>query len=162
MGWNSWNNFACHVDEDKIRKQADSFIEFGLDKLGYKYINIDDCWQMDYRQDRRLVVDFRTFPSGLKALGDYIHSKGLLFGIHSTAGTRSCEGREGSLFYEFDDAMAFAAWGVDYIKYDNCNPDMIPAFERFDRMRAALNSTGRPILYSMCSWGLDEVWLWAN
>lgn len=121
MGWNTWNKFGCSINEHIIRDNADRIVELGLDKLGYKYVNIDDCWMLaDRDQNDHMKVDPATFPNGMKAVGDYIHSKDLLFGIYSSAGTYTCEFRAGSLDYEEIDAQDWADWGVDYLKYDNC------------------------------------------
>jgi alpha-galactosidase len=121
MGWNTWNKFACGITEDLIKQTADKIVEMGLDKVGYTYVNIDDCWNAVERDSQgRMQADPVTFPSGMKALGDYIHSKGLKFGIYSSAGTNTCEGRAGSLGREQIDADTWASWGVDYLKYDNC------------------------------------------
>lgn len=112
--------------------------------------------------DGHLQADPTTFPSGMKALGDYIHSKGLKFGLYNSAGTMTCQQRAGSLYHEKVDALDFAAWGVDYLKYDNCYNDNVPATTRYPDMRDALNATGRPIFYSICSWGTEDVDTWGN
>jgi alpha-galactosidase len=133
----------------------------GLDKLGYKYINIDDCWNAVERDSLgRMQADPKSFPSGMKATGDYIHSKGLKFGIYSSAGTYTCEGRAGSLGNEEIDAETWASWGVDYLKYDNCFNHNVPAIVRYPAMRDALNKTGRPIFYSICNWGMEDTVEW--
>jgi len=154
MGWNSWNQFACDISETTIKQAADRIIELGLDKLGYNYVNIDDCWMLvDRTDDGHMQPDPVTFPNGMKAVGDYIHSLGLKFGIYSSAGTLTCQGRAASLDHEFVDAQDFATWGVDYLKYDNCYNQGRDDKERYTAMRDALNATGRPIFYSICSWG---------
>ena len=133
----------------------------GLDKLGYKYVNIDDCWNAVERDSLgRMQADPKSFPSGMKASGDYIHSKGLKFGIYSSAGTYTCEGRAGSLGNEDIDAQTWASWGVDYLKYDNCFNHNVPAIVRYPAMRDALNKTGRPIFYSICNWGMEDTVEW--
>ena len=121
MGWNSWNQFACNVTEDLIKHAADRMIDLGLDKLGYKYVNVDDCW-MDYNRsaDGHLVPDPVNFPSGMKALSDYMHEKGMKFGLYESSGTMTCQKRAGSLHHEEIDAQDFADWEVDYLKFDNC------------------------------------------
>ncbi|KAF1897547.1 hypothetical protein Lal_00036989 [Lupinus albus] len=125
MGWNSWNHFSCEIDEKMIRETADALVSTGLSKLGYTYVNIDDCWAeliRDYKGN--LAAKNSTFPSGIKALADYVHSKGLKLGIYSDAGYFTCSKKmPGSLNHEFQDAKTFASWGIDYLKYDNCNND---------------------------------------
>ncbi|KZV14670.1 hypothetical protein F511_40699 [Dorcoceras hygrometricum] len=142
---------------------TDALITTGLAKLGYIYVNIDDCWS-DLSRDSKgqLVPDPDTFPSGIKALADYVHSKGLKLGIYSDAGAFTCQVRPGSIFHESDDAKLFAAWGVDYLKYDNCFNLGIEPKKRYPPMRDALNATGREIFYSLCEWGVDDPALWAG
>eukprot|EP00252_Welwitschia_mirabilis_P008551 TRINITY_DN2047_c0_g1_i1.p1 TRINITY_DN2047_c0_g1~~TRINITY_DN2047_c0_g1_i1.p1 ORF type:complete len:173 (+),score=23.31 TRINITY_DN2047_c0_g1_i1:70-588(+) len=125
MGWNSWNHFGCNISETMIRETADALVSNGFDKLGYVYVNIDDCWAAPKRdKNKRLVPRPSTFPSGIKALADYVHGKGLKLGIYSDAGYLTCSKQQpGSLGYEQIDADTFAEWGVDYLKYDNCNTD---------------------------------------
>src|SRR5690606_21453878 len=118
MGWNSWNEFACDVNEDMIKEMADAMVESGMEDAGYEYIIIDDCWHGERDSLGFIQADPKTFPSGIKALADYIHSKGLKFGIYSCAGYKTCAGRPGSRGYEYQDAMQYAKWGVDYLKYD--------------------------------------------
>ncbi|KAL2558284.1 Alpha-galactosidase 3 [Forsythia ovata] len=163
MGWNSWNYFACDINEEVIKETADALISTGLAKLGYNYVNIDDCWSELVRDSEgQLVPDDRIFPSGLKALADYVHSKGLKLGIYSDAGTLTCQYHPGSLGHESDDAARFASWGIDYLKYDNCFNLSIKPEERFPPMRDALNATGRSIFYSICEWGVNDPALWAG
>ncbi|KAG2633959.1 hypothetical protein PVAP13_2NG224303 [Panicum virgatum] len=123
MGWNSWNHFNCNINEQTIRQVADAMVDTGLAKLGYEYINIDDCWAAHDRDSQgNLVPNPSTFPSGMKALSDYVHGKGLKLGIYSDAGPRTCSQQmPGSLGHEEQDAKTFASWGLDYLKYDNCN-----------------------------------------
>ena len=162
MGWNTWNKFNCDISEKPVETAIDKVVELGLDKLGYNYINLDDCWMKEGRTaDGHFIVDTVAFPKGMKALGDYIHSKGLKFGIYSSAGTMTCAGRAGSLYYEENDAQDWASWGVDYLKYDNCYNDGVPGTVRYKAMREALASTGRDIFYSLCNWGEEESWRWA-
>eukprot|EP01114_Cavostelium_apophysatum_P003218 TRINITY_DN129_c0_g2_i1.p1 TRINITY_DN129_c0_g2~~TRINITY_DN129_c0_g2_i1.p1 ORF type:complete len:411 (+),score=76.18 TRINITY_DN129_c0_g2_i1:2-1234(+) len=164
MGWNSWNHFACNVNETVVRAAADQLIETGLADLGFRYVNVDDCWawKRDPDNDYMIIADPTSFPSGMKALAAYVHSKGLLFGVYSDAGPHTCGGRPGSLGFETIDAKAYASWGVDYLKYDNCNVTLAQKpEERYPVMRDALNATGRPILFSMCEWGVDAPWDWA-
>ncbi|ONK77145.1 uncharacterized protein A4U43_C02F3560 [Asparagus officinalis] len=163
MGWNSWNFFACNINEKVIKETADALISTGLADLGYIYVNIDDCWHSLLRNLKgELKPDPKTFPSGIKAVADYIHSKGLKLGIYSDAGIFTCQVRPGSLYHENDDAELFASWGVDYLKYDNCFNLGIKPEERYPPMRDALNSTGHSIFYSICEWGVDDPALWAG
>lgn len=140
---------------------ADKIVELGLDKLGYNYVNLDDCWQSEGRDSQGHVIVDSRFPSGIRSLADYIHSKGLLFGIYSSAGTKTCQGRAGSLNFEEVDAQDYAAWQVDYLKYDNCYNQSIPGKERYAAMGEALRKVNRTILYSICNWGLENTTQWA-
>lgn len=160
MGWNSWNHYNCNVTQSVVEKAADTFISLGLDKLGYSYINVDDCWAQSRDSKGVVQPDPVAFPD-FKGMVDYVHSKGLLFGLYSDAGTKTCAGRPGSLGYETVDANTYAAWKVDYLKYDNCNNDNIVPKKRYPVMRDALNKTGRPIFYSMCEWGVEDPAEWA-
>ncbi|KAB2035734.1 hypothetical protein ERO13_D04G150200v2 [Gossypium hirsutum] len=155
MGWNSWNHFGCNIDEKMIRETADALVSTGLSKLGYEYVNIDDCWAEISRDDKgNLVPKKSTFPSGIKALADYVHKKGLKLGIYSDAGYFTCSRRmPGSLGYEEQDAKTFASWGIDYLKYDNCNNDGSKPTQRYPVMTRALMKAGRPIFFSLCEWG---------
>jgi alpha-galactosidase len=162
MGWNSWNKFACNVSEQLIRDMADAMVRSGMKDAGYQYIVIDDCWQVERDAQGNIVADPQRFPSGMKALGDYIHSKGLKFGIYSDAGTGTCQNRPGSRGYEFQDARQYAAWGVDYLKYDWCNHGTQDSAASYSIMRDALKKSGRPIVFSLCEWGSTKPWLWAK
>ncbi|KAF5828409.1 glycoside hydrolase superfamily [Dunaliella salina] len=164
MGWNSWNRFRCEIDEQLIKEVADVMVSSGLRDAGYKYVNIDDCWQWRRDASGSIVPDSRRFPSGMKALADYVHSKGLLFGLYSDTGEKTCEGYPGSWGHEQQDANTYASWGVDYLKYDFCYMEnsQEPVEESYARMSRALNATGRPILFSLCSWGTGKPWLWGN
>lgn len=162
MGWNSWNHFNCKIDEKTIRETADALVSTGLSKLGYIYVNIDDCWAEIARNDKgELVPKNLTFPSGIKALADYVHGKGLKLGIYSSAGYFTCaKAMPGSLGHEEQDAKTFASWGIDYLKYDNCNNDGTKPTVRFPVMTRALMKSGRPIFYSLCEWGDMHPALW--
>lgn len=163
MGWNSWNFFACNINETVIKETADALVWTGLAELGYDYVNIDDCWSAALRDSKdQLVPDPKTFRSGIKALADYVHSKGLKLGIYSDAGMFTCQVRPGSLYHEPDDAQLFASWGVDYLKYDNCFNLGIEPEKRYPPMRDALNAIGRSIFYSLCEWGVHDPALWAG
>ena len=162
MGWNSWNKFACDVNEDLIKEIADAMVESGMKDAGYEYIVVDDCWQVDRDKEGNIIADPDRFPSGIKALADYIHEKGLKFGIYSDAGTETCQGRPGSRGYEFRDARTYAAWGVDYLKYDWCATGTQNAEASYKLMRDALYKAGRPIVFSICEWGSNDPWLWGD
>jgi len=162
MGWNSWNKFGCDVSESLIREMTDAAISSGMKDAGYQYIVIDDCWQVSRDDNGNIVPDAKRFPSGMKALADYIHSKGLKFGIYSDAGTGTCQNRPGGRGYEFQDARQYAAWGVDYLKYDWCNHGTQNSEASYALMRDALAKSGRPIVFSLCEWGSTKPWLWAK
>jgi alpha-galactosidase len=175
MGWNSWNHFAEHVTDADIRSAADALVSTGMRDAGYVYVNVDDTWQ-GKRDAHGVLHPNERFPD-MKALGDYIHSKGLKFGLYSSPGSRTCANFEGSLGHETQDAQLYAAWGVDFLKYDLCyfqeemrkaragHPGdrdaaknlMIAAYRK---MGDALKATGRPILYSLCQYGVDQPWKW--
>ncbi|CAI0468543.1 unnamed protein product [Linum tenue] len=164
MGWNSWNHFQCNVDEDMVKSTADALVSTGLAALGYRYVNIDDCWgELERDKKGNLNAKASTFPSGIKALADYVHAKGLKLGIYSDAGFRTCSKKmPGSLDYEEQDARTFAEWGVDYLKYDNCYHDGSKPHIRYAKMSSALLKVGRPILYSICEWGQEDPAKWAG
>ena len=161
MGWNSWNKFACNINEKLIIDTIDALVDTGLAEAGYNYVNLDDCWQSGRDSNGRIIVD-KNFPNGIKALADYAHKKGLLFGLYSDAGYKTCAGRPGSLGYEEIDAETYAEWGVDYLKYDNCFTDGTKPAIRYPVMRDALLKQNRPIFYSMCEWGVDDPATWAR
>jgi alpha-galactosidase len=162
MGWNSWNKFGCNVSEKLIRETADAMASSGMKDAGYQYVVMDDCWQVKRDANGTIVADPERFPSGVKALADYVHSKGLKFGLYSDAGSKTCAGRPGSRGYEFQDARTYASWGVDYLKYDWCNAERQDAIESYTLMSKALQATGRPIVFSLCEWGSNKPWLWAK
>ncbi|ESQ85246.1 hypothetical protein AEAC466_05915 [Asticcacaulis sp. AC466] len=162
MGWNSWNKFGCDIDEGKIRAVADALVASGMKAAGYTYVVIDDCWQTGRDANGNIVADVAKFPSGIKALGDYIHSKGLKFGLYSDTGIATCQGRPGSRGYEYQDARTYAGWGVDYLKYDWCNTATQDARSSYMLMGDALAKSGRPILFSICEWGKHDPWEWGR
>jgi len=162
MGWNSWNKFGCNVSEDLIRQMADAMVKSGMKGAGYQYVVIDDCWQVERDAIGNIVPDVKHFPSGIKALADYVHSLGLKFGIYSDAGVKTCAKRPGSLGHEYQDALQYAAWGVDYLKYDWCNTTTQDAQAAYALIRNALDATGRPIVLSICEWGTAKPWLWGK
>ncbi|MFF0290558.1 NPCBM/NEW2 domain-containing protein [Streptomyces sp. NPDC005262] len=166
MGFNNWNSTHCRSEfnESMVKGIADIFVEKGLKDAGYQYVNLDDCWAKPQRNaDGKLEADPVRFPNGIKAVADYVHSKGLKLGIYTSAGTKTCDsvGLPGALGHEYSDAQQFADWGVDYLKYDNCNNQGVDAKLRYTTMRDALEATGRPIVYSICEWGQNKPWEWA-
>ena len=138
MGWNSWNHYHFDISEEVIQQTADAMVNSGLAQLGYNYINVDDGWAEFFRDDDGYIVVNKKFPSGMKALGDYIHSKNLRFGIYSDAGYYTCGFQAGSIYHEAQDVERYTEWGVDYLKYDNCYHPIMSAPERYERMREAL------------------------
>ncbi|WP_111445754.1 glycoside hydrolase family 27 protein [Breznakibacter xylanolyticus] len=162
MGWNSWNKFACDVSEQLIMETADAMAASGMKAAGYEYVVIDDCWQVGRDSMGFIVADPVRFPSGIKALADYVHSKGLKFGIYSCAGTETCGGRPGSRGHEFQDAYMYAQWGVDYLKFDWCKTDGQNAVESYRLMSQKLKEAGRPIVFSLCEWGDNKPWNWGK
>lgn len=166
MGFNNWNSTHCRAEfnEEMVKGIADIFVEKGLREAGYEFVNLDDCWAKPQRNaDGKLEADPVRFPNGIGAVADYVHSKGLKLGIYTSAGTKTCDsvGLPGALGHEYSDARQFADWGVDYLKYDNCNNQGVDAKERYTTMRDALAATGRPIVYSICEWGQNKPWEWA-
>ena len=161
MGWNSWNTFRLQINEDLVKGIADTVIEKRLKDAGYEYIVIDDGWQIGRDDNGNIIADPKKFPSGIKALADYVHAKGLKFGIYSDAGYLTCGGFPGSLGHEYQDARQYAAWGVDYLKYDWCHTGNQSAPDSYRLMRNALRAAGRPIVFSICEWGVSKPWTWA-
>ena len=172
MGWNSWNHFHRKVDDATIRAQAEAMVSSGMRDAGYTYINIDDTWEGERDANGNIQTNSK-FPD-MKALADFVHSKGLKLGIYSSPGPTTCAKFEGSYGHELQDARTYAAWGIDYLKYDLCglrdqmraaptpeaaNKIMVDAYIK---MRDALRSTGRPIVYSLCQYGNDAVWRWGT
>ena len=162
MGWNTWNKFHCDIEEKLIQKSIDAMVSTGLKDLGYNYMNLDDCWQIKRDENNVIVPDADKFPNGIKPLADYAHSKGLNFGVYSDAGNLTCQMRPGGLYYEDIDAKTYAEWGVDYLKYDNCWNLGISSKERYPRMTRALMNQTRPIFYSICQWGQEEIPTWGK
>lgn len=172
MGWNSWNMFGCNVSEKLIMGIADEIVSSGMKDAGYKYVVIDDCWQVGRDENGEIVADKDRFPHGIKYLADYIHSRGLKFGIYSCAGVYTCQGRPGGRGHEFQDARTYARWGVDYLKYDWCfakgkDQKCVPsakehAMYAYSAMSDALYAAGRPIVFSICEWGFQQPWEWGK
>ncbi len=160
MGWNSWNKFGCNVSEQLIKETADAMVTGGMRDAGYHYVNIDDCWQVSRDANGSIVADPARFPAGIKALADYVHGKGLKLGIYTDAGTNTCEGRPGSLNHESQDAKTYAEWGVDYVKVDWCHAEGLDPEVQYAKFRDALSQAGRPIIFSICNWGVNAPWKW--
>jgi alpha-galactosidase len=172
MGWNSWNHFATRVSDKDVRNAADAIVSNGMKDAGYIYVNIDDAWE-DKRDAQGNIVPNSKFPD-MKALADYVHGKGLKLGIYSSPGPKTCGGYEGSYQHEEQDAKTYAAWGIDYLKYDLCSygkimkqaapNDQAKQYEMmraaYGKMHKALEATGRPIYFSLCQYGFDSVWKW--
>ncbi|KAI0665930.1 glycoside hydrolase [Trametes maxima] len=177
LGWNTWNAYGCDINEDKVLAAASQFESLGLAEAGYQYINIDDCWPLKTRDAStgRIVPDSTKFPDGISGVAKKVHDLGLKLGIYSDAGTQTCAGYPGSLGNEALDAETFSEWGIDYLKYDNCNvpsnwsdsstpPDgnwyNSNSAVRYRRMTAALDEIKRPIQFNLCIWGTANVWDW--
>lgn len=164
MGWNSWNLVEAEVSDPLIREIADAMVSTGMKEAGYQYIIIDDFWVGGRDATNHLFPDQKRFPNGMKALADYVHSKGLKLGIYSDAAEYTCGGVTASYNFEELDAQTFADWGIDYLKYDYCNApeDVTTAFTRYKKMGDALKKTRRPMVYAICEWGQRKPWLWAR
>jgi alpha-galactosidase len=164
MGWNSWNKFACKgLNEKVVRETADMMASNGMKDAGYQFVNLDDCWQIGRDAAGNILADPERFPSGIKALADYIHGKGLKLGLYTDVGTMTCAKRPGSIGHEYQDAKQYASWGIDYLKVDWCNT--LPgqnSESSYTLMRNALADSGRPIVFSICEWGSTKPWLWAG
>src|SRR6266852_6210879 len=160
MGWNSWNKFGCNVSDKLIREMADVMVSSGMQAAGYQYVNIDDCWQVSRQADGTIVPDPSRFSSGIKALADYVHSKELKFGLYTDAGRLTCQKRPGSFEHEFQDARTYASWGVDYVKVDWCHAEGLDPEVQYAKFRDALAQSGRPIVFSICNWGVKAPWRW--
>ena len=161
MGWNSWNTFGADINEKLIMEMADVIVSAGYKDAGYEYVIIDDCWSLKERVNGKLVADPALFPHGMKALSDYIHGRGLKFGMYSCAGFKTCAGYPSSYGHEFEDAKQFAEWGVDYLKYDFCNfPASGDAKNAYLTMAMALRNSGREIFFAACNWGVQDPAKW--
>ncbi|MEO6456448.1 MAG: alpha-galactosidase, partial [Ginsengibacter sp.] len=163
MGWNSWNTFQTKISDKLVMQIADDMVSSGMKDAGYTYIVLDDGWMTMERDSMgSLVADPVKFPQGIKAVADYVHSKGLKFGLYNCAGTKTCAGYPGTRGYEYQDARYYASHGIDYLKFDWCYSDGINAKEAYTTMSKALTKTGRPIIFSMCEWGHSKPWEWAD
>ncbi len=163
MGFNTWNTFSSKIDEFMIKETAEAMIKNGMRDAGYNYIVLDDTWSALERDAQgNLQAHPVKFPSGMKALGDYLHARGFKFGIYNCAGTKTCGGYPGGWGHEFQDALKYAEWGVDYLKYDWCNAGDSNPKDAYTRMRDALYTAKRPIVFSICEWGGSKPWEWAK
>lgn len=163
MGWNSWNTFQANIDEGLVKGIADTMEKNGMKDAGYEYIVLDDCW-MTHERDKQgnLVADPKKFPNGMKHLAEYVHGKGMKFGLYNCAGSQTCAGYPGTMGHEYQDAVLYASFDIDYLKYDWCNTGTRNAQEAYTTMRDALYAAGRPIVFSMCEWGTAKPWTWAK
>jgi alpha-galactosidase len=163
MGWNSWNTFQIRIDEPLLKGMVDTYVSSGMKDAGYTYFVLDDGWMaMERDKDGNLVADPKKFPNGMKEFADYVHSKGLKFGIYNCAGAKTCAGYPGTRGYEYQDARLYASWGVDYLKFDWCNTEGINAKEAYTTMSKAIRAAGRPMVFSLCEWGQHMPWKWAK
>ncbi len=164
MGWNSWNTFQTNINEQLVKDIADVMVSSGMKDAGYTYVVLDDAWMAMERDPKTgdLVADPKKFPHGMKSLADYVHSKGLKFGLYNCAGTKTCAGYPGARGYEYQDARLYASWDVDYLKFDWCNTEGINAKEAYGTMSNALKTAGHTIVFSLCEWGNNKPWSWAS
>src|SRR5574344_268367 len=162
MGWNSWNKYQCNISEDLIKGIVDAMVSTGLKDAGYQYVNLDDGWHGQRDADGFIQCDAKKFPEGIKGLSDYAHSKGLKLGIYSCCGKLTCAGYSASLGHEYQDALQYARWGIDYLKEDWCYCENVNPKGAYALMRDALHDAGRPIYFSLCEWGSNKPWEWAK
>jgi alpha-galactosidase len=163
MGWNTWNIFQTKIDEPLLKSMVDAYVSSGMRDAGYTYFVLDDGWMsMERDSNGQLVADPKKFPNGMKEFADYVHSKGMKFGIYNCAGTKTCAGYPGTRGHEYEDARLYASWGVDYLKFDWCNAEGENAKEAYGTMSKALKATGRPIVFSLCEWGTNRPWIWGK
>ncbi|HEV7620505.1 MAG TPA: glycoside hydrolase family 27 protein [Flavisolibacter sp.] len=164
MGWNSWNTFQTNINEQLVKEMADVMVNTGMKDAGYIYLVLDDGWMAMERDSitGNLVPDPKKFPHGMKVISEYVHSKGLKFGLYNCAGTKTCAGYPGTRGYEYQDARFYASLEIDYLKFDWCNTEGINAKEAYTTMSKALKKAGRPIIFSLCEWGQNKPWEWAE
>ncbi|MFA6032966.1 MAG: glycoside hydrolase family 27 protein [Myxococcota bacterium] len=160
MGWNSWNRFHCDISESLVKEMTDAMVLNGMREAGYTYVNLDDCWQSGRDADGNIIADPERFPSGIAALADYVHSKGMKFGLYTCAGTLTCQKKPGSYGYEAQDARTYASWNVDYVKDDWCSTEGMEPLERYTAMHDGLAAVSRPMVLSICDWGIGGPWDW--
>ena len=162
MGWNSWNTFQTNINEKLVMETADSMVSSGMKDAGFNYIVLDDGWMaMERNVNGDLIPDPLKFPRGMKVVADYVHSKGLKFGLYNCAGTKTCAGYPGTRGYEYQDARLYAAIGIDYLKFDWCSSDGQNAKESYTTMSKAIAVAKRPVIFSLCEWGNNKPWEWA-
>ncbi len=162
MGWNSWNKFTDYINEDIVKGTIDAMVETGLRDVGYIYINIDDSWHGERDGEGFIQSSPKKFPSGIKVLVDYAHSKGLKLGLYSDAGYKTCANYSGSLGHEYQDALQYARWGVDYLKEDFCYTENINPIGAYTLMCNAIRDAGRPVYFSICEGGYNKPWEWGK
>ena len=164
MGWISWNLFEGNISEDIVKQLADAMVETGLKDAGYEYIILDDLWHGGRDEKGYVYPDPEKFPNGMKVVADYVHSKGLKFGIYTDIAEYTCAGMVGSYGYEEKDARTYAEWGVDYVKVDYCHApaDLWTAIDRYGKFVKAVRATGRPMVFAVCEWGQRAPWLWGE
>ena len=162
MGWSTWNQFGClGLNEKVVKEIADALVSTGMRDAGYAYLNLDDCWQLWRGFDGKIHPDPFRFPHGIKALADYAHARGLKLGLYSDSGRATCSWRPGGYHHEVQDAETYASWGIDYLKYDFCfTQGLGPGRALYEKMRDALKASGRPIVFSICEWGEQEIGSW--
>jgi alpha-galactosidase len=160
MGWNSWNKFACDISQTLAIEIADAMVDTGMKDAGYRYLNLDDCWQVSRAEDGTIVADPTRFADGMKTLADTVHARGLKFGVYTCAGTMTCQERPGSKDFEDQDMATYAEWGVDLVKVDWCFAEGLNAKTQYDKFRSGIARTGRGIVLSLCNWGLQDPWVW--
>ncbi len=162
MGWNTWYAFGCHITEADVKATVDAMASNGMKAAGYDYVNLDDCWQGTRDTDGHIQSNSR-FPD-MKALGEYIHNRGFRFGIYSSPGPTTCGGYAGSYQHENEDAETWASWGVDFVKYDWCSGSKVYSSDQleaaYEKMHQAILNTGRPMIYSLCEYGVGAPWIW--
>lgn len=164
MGWNSWNTFQTNISEDLVKQTADIIVSSGMKDAGYSYLVLDDGWMAMQRDSITgdLIPDPKKFPNGMKVVIDYVHSKGLKFGLYNCAGTKTCGGYPGTRGYEYQDARLYASLGIDYLKYDWCNTDGMTTKEAYGTMSKAIRAARHPMIFSLCEWGNSQPWQWAK
>jgi len=164
MGWNSWNTFQTNISEKLVMETADKMLSSGMKDAGYTYLVLDDGWMAMERDSKTgdLIADPKKFPHGMKAVADYVHSKGLKFGLYNCAGTKTCAGYPGTRGYEYQDARLYASFEIDYLKFDWCSSEGLNAKEAYTTMSKALKAAGRSIVFSLCEWGNNKPWEWAS
>lgn len=161
MGWNGWNIFKCdNANEKLIKEMVNALVKSGMRDAGYEYVTVDDCWQSGRESNGTIIVDKKRFPSGMKALADYIHSQGLKFGIYTSAGTKTCENKPGSLGYEEKDLKTYFSWGIDYLKLDWCGTESLKPETAYRKWKKLLKKFNKPIVFSISDFGIDKPWVW--